>query len=234
MFNSSTAQRVLLRNKTPLVQQPVRRFMNYGPTYKSGHERMIEDKLQWFGAQSLAGMGFVIWGVLNLGTYGLSKVMHKENFDYHFAYKGQGKFMQPLRSMMAADSLTNVGWTAPSLIGGGFYLQSRIGSLTTFKIFGLSLIAAYLATCSLGPATKFGSWHLRGMVPDSMRCDSIDNVKGRMVGADLMAGICLYSCLFAGGWWMPGVAFAGLDALYYGPMGIAMPATAAIATLTLL
>ena len=67
-------------------------------------------------------MGFVFWGFCNLGVFGLSQVMHKENFDYHFAYTGNGKLMQPFKSMMAAESLSNVAWTAPSLIVGGFYL----------------------------------------------------------------------------------------------------------------
>ena len=55
-----------------------------------------------------------------------------------------------------------------------------------------------------------------------------------MVGADLLAGCCLYSCLFASGYWMPGLALGCLDFVYYGPMGIAMPATAAVACLTML
>ena len=68
-------------------------------------------------------MGFVIWGLCNLGVYGLSLVMQKENFDYHFAYTGNGKFMQPLKSMMAAELFFNVAWTSGCFIGGGFYLQ---------------------------------------------------------------------------------------------------------------
>ena len=177
-------------------------------------------------------MGFVFWGLMNLGVYGLSLVMHKENFDYHFAYKGQGKFLQPLKSMMAAESLNNVIWTAPSLIVGGLYLQSQLGPLVTLKLFGLSLFASYAATCALGPATVNSRLSIRNYLP--MRFDSIDSDKGRMVGADLMAGTCLYMCLFSGGWYMAGLAFAALDVAYYGPMGVAMPTAAAISTLTLL
>ena len=55
------------------------------------------------------------------------------------------------------------------------------------------------------------------------------------MGADLMAGMCLYSCLFvSGNYWMLGAAFAAFDFAYYGPMGVAMPATAAVAALTML
>ena len=182
--------------------------------------------------EQIGGMGFVVWGLCNLGVYGLSLVMHKENFDYYFAYKGDGKLTQPMKSMMAADSLSNVGWTAPSLIAGGLYLSQRIGSMNAFKVFALSLGASYLATCTLGPATNLGKLHLRGVMP--MRWDSINDQKGTMVGADLMAGMCLYACLFSGGYWMPGLAFCAFDAAYYGPMGVAMPAAAAVAALTLL
>ena len=83
---------------------------------------MIEDKLKWARLETLAGMGFVFWGFANIGISGLSKLMYKENFDYHFKHQADGRFTTPLKSMMAAESLTNVAWTAPSLIGGGFYL----------------------------------------------------------------------------------------------------------------
>ena len=76
--------------------------------------------------------------------------------------------------------------------------------------------------------------NLRGLIPSNFRFDSIDTDKQRMVGADLMAGICLYSCLFASGYWAIGAAFAVTDVAYYGPMGIAMPTTAAIAALTMI
>ena len=99
-------------------------------------------------------MGFVFWGLCNAGVYGLSLIMSKQNFDYHFAYEGKGKLMQPFKSMMAAESLANVAWTAPSLIGGGFYLQQKLGPMATFKIFGLALFASYLATTVFGPATN--------------------------------------------------------------------------------
>ena len=85
MFKTSMAQRVFMQNKTPLVFQPMKRFQQYGPgPYKSGLERTLEDKFIWANAQMLSGMGFVFWGICNVGVYGLSKVMTKESFDYHF------------------------------------------------------------------------------------------------------------------------------------------------------
>lgn len=104
--------------------------------------------------------------------------------------------------------------------------------MAAFKLFGLSVAACYYATISLGPTTRVGKMHLRGLMP--IRWDSIDSKKGRMVGADLMAGTCLYACLFSHGLWIPGAAFAAFDLAYYGPQGIAMPTAAAIGALTLL
>ena len=43
------AQKVLMQNKTPIVYQPVRRFMQYGPgAYQTGMERMVADKFAHF------------------------------------------------------------------------------------------------------------------------------------------------------------------------------------------
>jgi len=125
MFSTSTASRLFLkaRPSNGLVQQPKRFYQSYDHRlYKTGFERMTMDKFEWSGLSLIGGMGFVLWGLGNIGVFGLSKVMHKENFDYHFSYTGNGKFLQPLKSMIAADSLSNVAWTAPSLIGGGLFL----------------------------------------------------------------------------------------------------------------
>ena len=164
---------------------------------------------------TLSGMGFVFWGICNIGVFGLSKIMHKENFDYHFAYTGNGKFLQPLKSMMAGKDLANVAWTSTSLIVGGFYLQQRVGSVCAFKLFGLALLSSYLATSALGPASRVSKLNIRSMMP--MRWDSIDTDKRSMVGADLMAGTCLYFVLFSHGLFIPGAAFAAFDVAYYGP-----------------
>ena len=104
--------------------------------------------------------------------------------------------------------------------------------MSAFKLFVLSLMASYYATVALGPTTNAGKMHLRSLSP--MRWDSIDSDKGRMVGADMMAGTCLYACCFAHGLWIPGAAFAAFDLAYYGPMGVAMPAAAAVGALTML
>ena len=54
---------------------------------------MIHDKAKWFGLSGMGSIGFVFWGLCNIGVYGLSLVMEKENWDYHFMYRGNGKFL---------------------------------------------------------------------------------------------------------------------------------------------
>ena len=92
-------------------------------------------------------------------------------------------------------------------------------------------MASYLATVALGPTSCMSRLHVRGMSP--IRFDSIDSQKGRMVGADLMAGTVLYACFFAHNIWFA-AAFAAFDLAYYGPMGLSMPTAAAVGVLTML
>ena len=209
-----------------LLQQPARNFS----TKNSAFETYLLDRLACM--QSVFGYGFAIWGLLNLGTFGLSQVMSKQSWDYHFAYTGNGKLLQPLKSMMASDSLSNVGWTSASLVLGGAYLQRRIGNLAATKLFGLSLLACYGATVCLGPATHIGMVHARKLMP--MRWDCIETNPTRMVGADLLAGSLLYAILCIEGYFVVAVPFVAFDLLYYGPMGGVMPASGALFALTML
>lgn len=44
--------------------------------------------------------------------------MTKEQYDYHFAYDGKvPRMFTPFKAMMGSDTLANVIWTAPVLIG---------------------------------------------------------------------------------------------------------------------
>ena len=104
--------------------------------------------------------------------------------------------------------------------------------MAAFKLFGLTLASSYLATVALGPTTKISKLNFRGYAP--VRWDSMDCEKGRMVGADLMAGTCVYLCLFSHGLWIPGLAIAAVDLAWYGPLGVAMPVTGAVGALTML
>jgi hypothetical protein len=42
--------------------------------------------------------------------------MSEENYLYYFAYKGNGRYSDALRSLVGSNNLTNAAWTVPSLI----------------------------------------------------------------------------------------------------------------------
>ena len=131
-----------------LLQTPKRSFQQYGGTYKTGFERMLADKMT---SARAPGHWFALFGIGNLACYGLSLFSNSANFDYHFGYTGDGRFFQPFRSMLGANNLSNVAWTAPLLILGGTYLQSKIGVLNSTKFFAMSLLSTYLFTVAFGP-----------------------------------------------------------------------------------
>ncbi len=66
--------------------------------------------------------------------------------------------------MIASDKLMNVAWTAPLLIVGGTYLQSKIGVINSIKFFGMTILSTYLFMCACGPKTPFGNLNVRPFV----------------------------------------------------------------------
>ena len=98
----------------------MRHFQKHGGSYKSGFEKTISDKLGWFKLKN-ANL-YAAFGVVNVLGFGLSKFMNKDTFEYYCHYKGDGKVLRPLTSMLVSDKIENVIWTAPSLILGGMYL----------------------------------------------------------------------------------------------------------------
>lgn len=102
---------------------------------------MLLDKLTW---TRMDGHWFTLFGIANLVGYGLSYVMSKKNYDYHFTYTGEGQSLfRPVKSMIGSTNLLNVVWTAPVLIGFGYELNKRMGALFTTKFFFLSLFTSY-------------------------------------------------------------------------------------------
>lgn len=165
----------------------------------------------------------------------MSLVSHKANFDYHFSYNRDGRFFQPFRSMLASDKFLNVAWTAPLLIGGGAYLQSKIGALASTKFFLLSIISTYLWTTTFGPQTQLGQLSLKPLYDKMMpEWSNFDLKSGQMVGADGIAHSVMYMILFYHRMWPVAGAIALFDVSYYGLYGVNAPATAAFAALTLL
>lgn len=102
------------------VQSQKRHFQFYGREYMSGLDRTLLDKLNFAGIQ---GYWFALFGIGNLAAYGLHLFLRQTNYQYHFAYKGESRMFTPIKAMLGSESLANVIWTAPSLIGLNIYLH---------------------------------------------------------------------------------------------------------------
>ena len=77
---------------------------------------MLLDKFR-----SVPGLGqvsvFSILGLANVVGYGLSLVMNKDAYRYHFAYDGAGKHSTNfLKSLMGSESMVNTALNAGILI----------------------------------------------------------------------------------------------------------------------
>lgn len=112
---------------------------------------MLLDKLNL--VKPLNGTFFALFGVVNLMLYGASKIMTKEQYDYHFSYTGYvPRMFTPFKAMAASDVLSNVIWTAPALIGGNLYLLSKgISPLVMTKFFFLSLFSSFIFWSAFNP-----------------------------------------------------------------------------------
>ena len=87
----------------------------------TGFEKMTLKKVNFLRVN---GQYFALFGVANVGVYLLSKYMKRDSFEYHFQYKGEGqRAFLPIKSMVASDSIYNLGWTAPTLIGLSYFLN---------------------------------------------------------------------------------------------------------------
>jgi hypothetical protein len=75
-----------LNNAKPFINQPARRFQQFTKTYQTGFDRMLGDKLSYF---RLGGWWFGLFGIANAAAYGLSLFMAKDNYNYHFGYRGE-------------------------------------------------------------------------------------------------------------------------------------------------
>ena len=179
---------------------------------------MFLDKLRWtkISGQSL----WIGLGVANLIGFGLSQYMDKENFSFYFHHKGEGRFFQPIKSMMASESLTNVAWTVPCLIGGGMWLQGQIGSLRSAKFFGVALMASYGLKSAFGPGSIFAEFGYERYMP-VLSSNARDG--SYCLGADSMACAILYFAMIRYGWTSLAAASIAIDFLYYGPKGVGGP-----------
>ena len=133
-----------------LPQAPRRSYtVNNGTSYSTGMERTVLDKFR-----HTRFMGAIPWfavlGGLNLGAYGLSLLMDKEDYVYYFGYKGEGRFSDLARGMIGSNVATNALWTGPALIGLGGYLHRTCGAMTMLKFTPLAIfgVGAFWAAFS--------------------------------------------------------------------------------------
>lgn len=112
---------------------------------------MLMDKLQW---TRVNGNWFALFGICNLMAYGAHFFMTKDQYQYHFSYDGQiPRLFKPVKAMMGSDTLANVIWTAPTLIGLNYYMLQRVGPLVMTKFFFLSLASTFIFWSAFNPTT---------------------------------------------------------------------------------
>ena len=193
---------------------------------------MLADKMS---ATRAPGHWFALFGIANLALYGASLFASEASFDYHFGYNGDGRFFQPFRSMIASERLINVACTAPALILGGTYLQSKIGVMASTKFFAMSLLSTYLFTVACGPASPVSNVQMRQLWHKFMpNIGNFNDEKKHMVGADGVAMSVIYMILCYHRMFPIVAGLALADLTYYGAYGLGAPACATFAFLTLL
>ena len=70
-----------------MVRSVARNYHHFGATYKSGFDRALADKLEFF--KVFGGHWFALLGVMNIGAYFLSKTMKESDYNRYFGYTGE-------------------------------------------------------------------------------------------------------------------------------------------------
>lgn len=185
---------------------------------------MLADKLSWVPA--LNGNLFALFGLLNIGFYGLSLLITKEQYRYHFSYEGVvPRLFTPLKAMMASDVFANVVWVAPTLIGCNMYLNGKVPALTLTKFFALSVATTFVFWSAFNPAT---GWNVRPLKNVPVKFDAFADDGSYYRGADQLAQSICYFCLLYNRMWLVALPFMAYDVLYYGPASLGGPLGAII------
>jgi len=181
---------------------------------------MLVDKLSFFG---VGGWWFALFGLANVGAYGLSHLMAKDNYTFHFAYKGDRfSLFNFIKSQFGSNTFANVAWTAPTLIGLNWYLRNLgVSNVVLTKFFFLSLISGYTFLSALSPQSGLNVRPLSGFLPkfDSYGSDYT-------MGADQLAQSLCYFTLLYHGYWTIALPCMAFDLLYYGPSTLGGPISA--------
>mmetsp|Transcript_5447 Transcript_5447/g.4134 ORF Transcript_5447/g.4134 Transcript_5447/m.4134 type:complete len:190 (+) Transcript_5447:120-689(+) len=187
------------------------------------------DKLNIF---KLHGNLFLLFGATNLLCYGLSLFMKPDNYEYHFGYAGdENRMFKPFKAMVGSNNFWNIAWTAPSIIGLGFFLSMKFSSLFMTKFFFLTMFSSYLFMTAFNPTSGFNFRLLQHYMP---RFDSYEPTGKYVMGADTFAQSLIYFTLLHYGLWYVALPFMVSDFLYYGPVTMGGPAAGLAAFLVLL
>lgn len=206
----------------PLVQQSKRSYQNFTKTYQTGFDRMLSDKLNWF---RVGGTWFALMGLLNLTAYGLHLFMNKDQYRYHFAYRGnKSALFTAFKSMFGSEHFTNVVWTAPCLIGCNLYMMRNVGSLVMTKFFFISLCSSYIFLSAFSPSSGLNIRPLKNFPP--FKYDSNADDGSYTMGADQLAQAIFYWTLLYHRMWLVTLPIMAADVLKYGPSTFGGPIAA--------
>ena len=189
---------------------------------------MLIDKLKW---TRLNGHWFALFGLANIACYGLSYILPKEDYIYHFGYTSYpARMTKPIKSMMGSDNWKNIIWTAPTLILLDLYLHKRLGSLFMTKFFFFAFFSSYMFMSVFNPATGLNYRPLQGKVPsfDSFAADG-----SYYMGSDQLCQSLIYFTLLYHRYYILTAALILSDVLYYGPATLGGPVAGVFAALTL-
>ena len=174
-----------------------------------------------------------MFGLLNATCFGLSYLMEEKTYKYYFAYKGNGRYFDAIRSMFGSNTLANAAWTIPSLLFCGQYMHNKVGALTMFKFTPLALLGILSFMTAFTPNGEYSS--LPNPRPLARLFPKFDSMgKEYYMGADQLCQSIIYFTLLYHGMWTVSLVCAGFDVLYYGPMTLGGPLSAVVGALTLL
>jgi len=127
--------------------------------------------------------------------------------------------------MMGSEHLSNIIWTAPSLIGLNYYLHQRLGPLVMTKFFALSVASTIIFWSGFSPESGLNYRPLKHI---PMKFDSWADDGSYYMGADQMAQSIIYFTLLYHRMWTVALPFMALDLLYYGPATLGGPGAAVV------
>ena len=229
----------LTSKSTSMVSQiPKRSFIFAGKskTYFSGHERALMDKMNVLKVPKHLSM-FTLFGLVNAFCFGLSYTMSEKDYIFHFSYKQNGRYSDMIKSQFGSTNPMNVAWTAPSLILGGHYMQSKLGSMRMLQFTSLAMASIFFFKSAFGPNPNFRAFDfkpLEGMFP-KLHSNGFHKEYGYFyMGADQMAASVILLGLLYHRMLPFAYALAACDILYYGPQHIGGCLPAFVAAWTIL